>query len=111
MDVKAITRFVRMSSQKGQEVARLVQGMPVDEALAALDATPRKSARLIGKTLRSAVANAENNAELDRATLRVKQAVVTQGPTLRRFRARARGMASPIERPLSHIQVIVTDGE
>lgn len=111
MEVQAITRFVRMSPRKGQDVARLVRGLQVDAAIAALDATPRKSARLIGKTLRSAVANAENNRELDRAHLRVKEAVVTDGPVLRRFRPRARGMASPIRRRLSHIRVVVTDGQ
>jgi large subunit ribosomal protein L22 len=100
-----------MSARKGQDVARLVRGLQVDAAAAALDASPRKSARIIAKTLRSAVANAENNNELDRAGLHVKEAVVTDGPILRRYRPRARGMASPIRRRLSHVRVVVTDGE
>ena len=111
MEVQAITRFVRMSARKGHDVARMVRGLQVDAAIAVLDAAPRKSARLLGKTLRSAVANAENNEDLDRAQLRVKEAVVTDGPVLRRFRPRARGMAAPIRRRLSHIRVVVTDGQ
>ncbi len=111
MEVRAVTRFVRISPRKGQDIARLVQGLPVSQALATLDAVPRKAARLIGKTLRSAVANAENNEELDPGKLWVKEAVVTDGPILKRFRPRARGMASRIRKRTSHITVVLSDGE
>ena len=109
MEVQAVTKFVRISSEKARHVARLLQGKSVRDALAVVDLVPRKAARLLGKTLRSAVANAENNFDLKRDSLTVKAAFIGQGPTLKRFRPRARGMAGKILKRTSHFTIILTD--
>ena len=85
MEVRAITRNVRISPEKAVQVSRLIQGKSVTEALAVVDLSPRKAARLLGKTLRSAIANAENNFDLDRKGLVVKEALVGPGPTIETF--------------------------
>jgi large subunit ribosomal protein L22 len=110
MDVRSVTRYVRLSPTKARDLARRLQGLPVAEALriAALD--ERKAAGVIGKTLKSAIANAENNASLAAADLRVKTAVIEEGPRLRRFWARARGGASPIRKRTCHVRIVLTDG-
>ncbi|MEZ0274059.1 MAG: 50S ribosomal protein L22, partial [Roseimicrobium sp.] len=91
MEVKSVTKFARISDLKARDVARAVQGMPVSEALSVLNFTPRKAALLFGKTLRSAIANAENNHELDADDLYIKSATATKGPVLKRIMPRARG--------------------
>ena len=90
-------------------VATLIQGKSVVEALAIVDLSPRKAAALIGKTLRSAVSNAENNMDVNRKVLTVKAALVSPGPIIRRFRAKARGSAGRIRKRTSHFEVILTD--
>jgi large subunit ribosomal protein L22 len=113
METRAIAKYVRISPFKAREVARLIQGKPAPEALALVDLIPRKAARLIGKTLRSAIANAEN-AENNPASvdeLVVKEAVIGEGPTLKRWRPKARGMAGRIRKRTSHIRIVVTDEE
>ena len=111
MDVAATTRNIRLSAQKGRPLAREVQGLPVGQALQVTAFSPSKAAFHLGKTIKSAVANARNNASLDVDRLRVKLAVFDEGPRLRRFWARARGSASPILRRLCHVTVVLTDGE
>jgi large subunit ribosomal protein L22 len=110
MDIQALTRNARMSPKKVREVTRTIQGRPAPEAVAYLDLIPRKSARLIAKTLRSAIANAENNNNLSADTLIVKFALVENGPVLRRFKAGARGTAMPRRKKMSHIRIVLTDG-
>lgn len=109
MEVRAIYKFARMSAFKVREVTREIQGMPASQALTHLSFVPRKSARLVEKTLASAVANAENNNSADVASLVVKEAVVGEGPTLRRFKPRARGSASRIRKRTSHIRILLSD--
>jgi large subunit ribosomal protein L22 len=92
-----------------REVTREIQGLPVSAALDVLSFTPKKAAWLIGKTLRSAVANAENNANLKVDGLVVKEAVVGEGPSFKRIMARARGSASRIIKRTSHIRIVLTD--
>ena len=111
MDVQAVTKFVRISPEKARHVARLLQGKTASEALAVVDLVPRKAARLLGKTLRSAVANAENNFDLRLDNLTVKSALIGPGPTLKRFRPRARGMAGRICKRTSHFTIILTDDQ
>lgn len=111
MDVRSVYKYARLSTLKGRDVARVVQGMPASEALDMLFYVPRKAARIIEKTLRSAVANAENNHNLDADSLYVKLCTVTSGPSLKRFKARARGGAAPLRKPTSHVTVVVTDEE
>ncbi len=109
MEVKAVTRYVRMSPQKMREVARQIQGLGASHAVAVLGMVPRKSARLIEKTLKSAIANAENNKKLKVENLIVKEAVAGAGPTLKRFTPKARGSAGPILKRTCHIRVVLTD--
>ncbi len=87
MQVTSIYRFARISAFKAREVTREIQGRSASDALDLLTFSPKKAAALVKKTLRSAIANAENNAELKVDTLRVKEAVVGEGPTFKRFRA------------------------
>jgi len=89
----------------------LIQGKSASEALELLKFIPRKSARMIEKTLKSAIANATNNNKLAADVLRVKEAVANEGPRLKRFQPKARGSAGPIIKRTCHIQVIVTDGQ
>ncbi len=110
MEVTAKTRYVRISPDKARDFARDISGKSVADALRMTSLSRRKAAFLIGKTLKSAVANAENNHELSAETLVVKQASVDQGPTLRRYWPRSRGMASPIAKRTSHITIVLADG-
>ena len=110
MDVLATTKYARMSPSKVGEVTRLIHGKRAAEALELLRAIPRKSARLIEKTLKSAIANATNNAKLAADVLVVKEAVANEGPRLKRFQPKARGSAGPIIKRLSHIRIVLTDG-
>jgi large subunit ribosomal protein L22 len=109
MEVKSTYKYARISPKKARDVARAIQGMPVSDALDALAYTPRKAAQLVGKTLKSAVANAENNHELIADDLTVKEATVGDGPTFKRFKPRARGSASAIRKRTSHLYIILTD--
>lgn len=107
MQVKSIYKYARMSSQKAREVTRAITGMPVSQALSVLDFTPKKAAFLIGKTLRSAIANAEHNHDLDVEEFVVHSAVATDGPALKRIMPRARGSAAAIKKRMCHITVII----
>jgi large subunit ribosomal protein L22 len=111
MEVSATTKFVRLSPLKARDLARQVQGLPVAEALKIVNFSSKKAAFLIGKTLKSAIANAENNAKLAVDDLKVKMAVVDDGPRLKRYWPRARGSVRPIRRRMSNIKVILTDGK
>jgi large subunit ribosomal protein L22 len=111
MEVKAITKYARISAFKARDLTRHIQGLPVGQALDVLLFSPQKAARLVHKTLKSAVANAENNNSLDPERLVVKEASVGEGPTIKRFRPRARGSASPIRKRTSHIRIILAERE
>lgn len=110
MDVSATAKYVRLSPSKARDLAGKMRGLPVAEALRVVDFNERKGALHIGKVLRSAIANAENNAKLEVGDLLVKEALVDEGPRLRRYWARARGSASPIRRRTCHISIVLTDG-
>ena len=109
MEVFAITRNVRMSAQKMREVVRQIQGMPVQAAAAVLAVVPRKSARMVAKTLKSAMANAENTHHLKLEKLRIKEAVAGTATTLKRFTPKARGSAGPILKRSCHIKITLSD--
>jgi large subunit ribosomal protein L22 len=109
MQVKSIYRFARISAFKAREVTREIQGLPAMDALDLLRFTPKKAAGLVSKTLKSAIANAENNNNLRSEKLVVQEAVVGEGATIKRFRPRARGSAGPIRKRTSHIRIILTD--
>jgi len=111
MQKQAITKYIRISAFKAREVTRLIQGKSVSEALAFLAVCPRKGATEVEKTLRSAIANAENDQEnpVGRDDLTVKEAVVGEGPTMKRYRPKARGQAGRIRKRTSHVRVVVSD--
>ncbi len=109
MEVRSIYKYARISPFKAREVTREIQGLPVSAALDLLTFTPKKAAFLIGKTLKSAIANAENNANLKLDRLVVKEAIVGEGPTLKRIMARASGSASRIQKRTSHIRIVLSD--
>jgi large subunit ribosomal protein L22 len=109
MQVHAITKNVRMSAQKMREVVRQIQGLPAVEAQAILAVVPRKGARVVAKTLKSAIANAENNNKANIETLIIKEAVAQTATTLKRFTPKARGSAGPILKRNCHVKIVLTD--
>lgn len=109
MDVVSTYKRARISARKARDVAREIQGLPVSAALDILNFTPRKAAELFAKTLKAALADAENNFELQLDGLIVKEATVGEGPTYKRFKPRARGSASAIRKRTAHLRIILTD--
>ncbi len=109
MEVFAIQKNIPMSAQKMREVTRQVQGLPALQALAILAVVPRKGARVVIKTLKSAIANAENNNKLRPETLRIKEAVAGTATTLKRFQPKARGSAGPILKRRCHVKITLSD--
>ncbi len=109
MEVKAVSRHVRTSSQKVRMLVGAIKNKPVESAIDMLKFMPQKSAGIVEKILRSAVANADQNTSLDVDALYVKNILVDQGPTLKRFRARARGRGTRILKRTSHITVILAE--
>jgi large subunit ribosomal protein L22 len=107
MDIRARGKFLRISPQKVRLVADVVKGKPVEIGLNVLKFMPNKAAGLVEKILRSAVANADQNAKLNVDSLVIKNVVVDGGPTMKRFSARARGRGTRILKRSSHITVIV----
>lgn len=111
MEAKAQAKMVRISSRKVKLVIDLVRGKNVGEALAILRLTPRAASPVVEKLIRSAVANAEHNYNMDLEKLYVKEIYVGEGPTLKRFRPRAQGRASAIMKRTSHITAVVAERE
>ena len=111
MEAKAIAKYVRISPLKVNYICDEIRGKQVDEALAILKFTNKKGAYELYKVLHSAVANAENNLNLDRSLLYVKKAYANDGPTMKRFHPKAKGMAYPILKRSSHIGVVVAEKE
>src|SRR3954469_9216197 len=109
MEVRSTYRYAKISPFKVREVTREIQGLPVSVALDVVVFSPKKAAGLIAKTLKSAVANAENNANLRVDGLVVKEATVGEGPTMKRLMTRARGSGSRILKRSAHIRIILTD--
>ncbi len=116
MDVKAEHRYAKISAFKVREVTREIQGLPAEQALEIVRLIPKKAARLIGKVLASAIANAENNNNKENKTLRaenliIKQAVAGEGPTMKRMHTRARGGGARINKRTAHIKITLTEAE
>ena len=109
MQVSSTYRYAKISAFKAREVTRAIQGLPVSAALDIVAFSPKKAAAMISKTLKSAIANAENNANLRVDGLVVKEATVGEGPTMKRMMTRARGSGSTIRKRSSHIRIILTD--
>jgi large subunit ribosomal protein L22 len=106
--VRATARFLRVAPRKARLVADQVRGLPVTEAKTLLDFSTRGAARDLGKLIDSAAANAENNHELVAEDMRIAEIRVDEGPTLKRWRARARGRAARIEKKTCHVSVVLT---
>jgi len=111
MKAKAIAKFIRISPRKMKPVCDLVRGKDAKDAVAILKFTPRKSARVLLGVLNSAIANAENNSELDVENLYVQEVYANQGPTMKRWKAGSMGRANPILKRTSHIGVVVSEKE
>ncbi len=109
MEVKAITRNVRISVRKARPLARRVQGLTLPEALRIAEFSTLKAGRFLAQTLRSAAANAKHNENLDPETMTVKKAVFDEGARMRRYWCGARGSAKPIQKKLSHVTVVLTN--
>ncbi len=109
MEVRAVDKHIRLSPQKARIVADLVRGKAVSEAVSILEYTPKSASRYIFKLINSAVANSSNTEGIDVDTLFVKEIFVDQGPTLKRFRARAMGRGTRILKRTCHITVILDE--
>ena len=106
---KAVARTVRIAPRKVRLVADLIRGKQVGEAVAILRHTPKAASPIVEKVLNSAIANAEHNYEMDANNLVITEAYVNEGPTLKRFRPRAMGRASQINKRTSHITIVVSE--
>ncbi len=111
MEVTSTTKFLRVAPRKARLLTEQVKGLDIPEAFALLTYLPNRSAMMVAKTIKSAVANAENNYGLDPARLYVTRAFVDDGPRLRRMRAKSRGRAGFYRHRMSHITVIVDERE
>jgi len=109
MEAKAIAKYVRISPQKARLVVDLIRGKKAEEADTTLGFTDKKAAGIIRKVLKSAMANAVQNPNIDENVLYVREIFVDQGPTLKRWRARAQGRATPIKKKTSHITVVLDE--
>ena len=109
MEAKAVAKYIRIAPRKVRVVMNLIRGKSVAEAFAILKFTPKAGADVIEKVLKSAVANAENNFDMNVDTLYVSSAYVDQGPTLKRIHPRSRGQAFSILKRTSHVTVIVSE--
>ena len=106
---KATARTVRIAPRKARLVVDLIRGKKVGEAVAILQLTPRAASPIVEKVLKSAIANAEHNYEMDAENLIVSEVFVDEGPTMKRFRPRVQGRASAINKRTSHITVVVSE--
>jgi large subunit ribosomal protein L22 len=109
MEARARTRYIRMGPRKARLVVDLIRGRGVGEALSVLDFTPKRAARVIAKTLRAAVANAESTQNVDVDRLYVKRAFVDGGPAMKRTLPRAQGRATRVHKRTSHVTVVVEE--
>ena len=111
MESRAVARYIRVSPNKARQVADLVRGKDIDEAIGILRYTNKKSAPLISKVLKSAIANAEHNYDMDSDELYVSEIMIDEGPTLKRMKPRAYGRADIRRHRTSHITVVLRERE
>ncbi len=111
MRVSATAKYVFGSTRKAHLVTQAIKGKPVEEATALLRFMPQHAARDVARVLKSAAANAENNHNLSVEDLVVAEAHANEGPTIKRWKARAQGRAVPIHKPMTHITIVVADRE
>ena len=109
MEVKAVSKYIRVSPQKVRTLIGAVKGKPVETGLNVLRFMPQKAAKVLEKTVRSAVANADQHPDIDVDALIIRNITADQGPMLKRFRARARGRGARILKRITHITVILAE--
>lgn len=109
MEARAIAKYMRISPRKVNIVLDLIRGKDVKEALAILKFTPKAASEIVTKVVNSAVANAENNHEMNTDNLYIAETYANQGPTLKRFQPHAQGRAFRINKRTSHITVVVKE--
>src|ERR1035437_5697279 len=109
MQTKSSVKFIRMSPLKVRRVLDQIRGKKALEAQTLLNFLPHAAAEVLGKILKSAIANAEHNHQVPAAQLFIKEAFVDQGPTLKRFQPHAQGRAFPIKKRTSHITIVVAN--
>ncbi len=109
MEARAVSRHLRIAPRKARLVVDLIRGKNVGEALQILDFVPKKGARLVAKTLKSVIANAESRQRVDVDRLYVSRVMVDGGTTLKRFLPRAHGRATPIRKRTSHVTIVVDE--
>ncbi len=109
MEVRAVSKYVRISPRKVHKVIGAVKGKPVESGIQILKFMPQKAASILEKIVRSAVANADNNADIDIDLLVIRNIIADQGPSLKRWKARARGRGTRILKRTSHITVILAE--
>jgi len=109
MEVKAVSKYVRVSPRKVRKVVGAIKGKPVEAGLQTLTFMPQKAANILEKVVRSAVANADQNPDIDIDLLVIRNIIADQGPTLKRWKARARGRGTRILKKTSHITVILAE--
>lgn len=110
-EARAVARYVRLSPRKVRQVADLVRGKGVEEALAILRFTPKRASQVIAKVIRSARANAEHNYDMDADSLYIDRIFVDEGPTWKRYQPRAMGRANLRRKRTSHITVVLREGK
>jgi len=109
MEARAIAKYIRISPQKARLVVDLIRGKKVEDAREILNFSRKRSGELVGKVLKSAVANAAQNPNIDEKILFVKEILIDQGPSMKRWRARAQGRAASIKKRMSHITVVLDE--
>ena len=109
MEVRAVAKYVRISPTKVRKVAITIKGKPVEDALNLLGYMPQRSAKILAKVIRSAVANADQKPDIDVDSLSVSNITVNQGPSLKRFRPRAMGRATRILKRTSHVTIVLAE--
>lgn len=111
LEAKAVEKYIRISPRKIKYVVEMIKTKPVDEAIDILSLTPKGAAVVVKKALQSAVANATENHKMKEEDLYISKIMVNEGPTLKRFRPRARGRATRIRKRTTHLSVYVSDGK
>ena len=109
MEIKAVAKYMRISPMKVRKIIGGIKGKPVETALGSLKFMPQKAASIVEKSIRSAVANADQISDVEVDALVVRNIIVDQGPSLKRFRARARGRGARILKRTSHITIILAE--
>jgi len=111
LETKAVEKYIRMSPRKIRYVVDMIKSKPIEDAINILSLTPRAAAVVVKKAIQSAVANATENHKMKEEDLFISRILVNEGPTLKRFRPRARGRATRIRKRTSHLSVYVSNGK